>query len=157
MQAVYDYFKNDDAKDDNGNWLDDYDHRTYCEILGTTADELYKHLVPVRQPEILEENLPIVSFHTSIRQSRFGPYFKEITLDLDIYTEDNTLEENLKISKRHFQLLESKILSVNLPYLGKWHLIAEMPLVLMNPDLFCYSQRFITILKREFLVTKRKR
>jgi hypothetical protein len=158
LEAIYDYFKNDDAKDDKGNWLDDYDHRTYLELLNTDMDNLHKHLIPTRQPEVIQANLPIVAFYIiDMPLHRLSPFFKDITVEFDIYTNDTTLEQNLDIAKRHFQLLEKKVLSTNLAYLGKWYHQTEMSLLLSNPNLYCYAQRFVAVVKREYLITKRKK
>lgn len=166
LQALYNYLKNDNGKDSKGNWLDDYDHLTYLQLLSTDANNFHKHLIPAKQPEILDENLPIVSFYIAgMPPTRWlDRFFKEITVDFDIYTNDNTLEQNLKIAKRQFQLLEDKIIPISyfsypnqLPYIGKWHHLTEMSSVLVNPNLFCYTQRFVTAVKREFLVSKRKK
>ena len=155
LTAIYNELANDNGKDSKGNWLDDYDHRTYLEILGTP---LYKHLVPVKQPELMKENMPIVSFNlSSMPTHRLSPLFKDFVLDFNIYTHDNTLEENLKIAKRHFQLLEGEVISVpELPYIGKWRHVTEMSMPLLNPNFFCYSQRFMTVIKREKLVSRKK-
>ena len=155
LTAIYNELANDNGKDSKGNWLDDYDHRTYVEILGTP---LYKHLVPVKQPELMKENMPIVSFNlSSMPTHRLSPLFKDFVLDFDIYTHDNTFAENLKIAKRHFQLLEGEVISVpELPYIGKWRHITEMQMALLNPNFFCYSQRFMTVIKREKLVSRKK-
>lgn len=159
LEAVYNYFKNDDGKDANGNWLDDYDHRTYLEILNTDTGNFHKHLIPVRQPELVEENLPIVSFYTvNMPTNKLSPFFKDISVEFDIYTKDATLEGNLKTAKRHFQLLEGKIRPVsNFPYIGRWYHLTEMQLVLANPNIYCYAQRFVTVIKREFLTTGKKK
>ena len=155
LTAIYNELENDNGKDSKGNWLDDYDHRTYVEILGTP---LYKHLVPVKQPELMKENMPIVSFNlSSMPTHRLSPLFKDFVLDFNIYTHDNTFEENLKIAKRHFQLLEGEVISVpELPYIGKWRHVTEMSMPLLNPNFFCYSQRFMTVIKREKLVSRKK-
>ena len=159
LQALYNYLKNDNGKDSKGNWLDDYDHKTYVELLSTDVNNIHKHLIPAKQPDILDENLPIVSYYSSstphLILSRF---FKDIIVDFDIYTKDNTLEENLKIARRHYQLLNEKIITIdNFPYIGRWYWMTEMQTVLANPNLYCYTQRFITVVKREFLVTKRSK
>ena len=163
LAAIYNKLKNDNGKDSNGDWLDDYDHRTYVEILGTTETDLYKHLVPVKQPELLKENSPIVAFNVSnMPTNRLSVLFKDFVLDFDIYTDDTTFEENLKIAKRHFQLLEGEVTPVGsltaaeLPYIGKWYHVTEMSVPLLNPNFFCYSQRFMTVVKREKLLTRKK-
>lgn len=159
LQAIYDYFKNDDAKDNKGNWLDDYDHRTYKEILNADINSFHKHFVPTRQPELIETNMPLVAFYAidMPSHSRLDRFFKVLTVEFDIYTNDSTLEENLKIAKRNFQLLEGKILDAPLPYLGKWHHQTELQLFLTIPNFYCYAQRFTTAVKREYLVTKKKK
>ena len=159
LEAVYSKLENDNGKDSKGNWLDDYDHRTYVEMMGTP---FYKHLVPAKQPELMKENMPIVAFSTSSMPThRLSPLFKDFVLDFDIYTHDNTFEENLKIAKRHFQLLEGEVIlalgsRTPLPYIGKWWHVTEMQVPMLNPNFFCYSQRFITAVKREKLVGRRK-
>ncbi len=160
LSAVYNKLKNDNAKDSKGNWLDDYDHQTYVEILGTP---LYTHLIPVKQPELMKANMPIVSFSlSSMPTHRLSPLFKDFILDFDIYTDDSTFEENVKIAKRHFQLLEGEVTPVGsssaaeLPYIGKWRHITEMQVPMLNPNFFCYSQRFMTVIKREKLINSKK-
>ena len=160
LTAVYNKLANDNGKDSKGNWLDDYDHRTYVEILGTP---IYKHLVPVKQPELMKDNMPIVAFSLgNMPTHKLSPLFKDFILDFDIYTNDNTFVENLKIAKRHFQLLEGEVIPVGsstaaeLPYIGKWYHVTEMSVPMLNPNFFCYSQRFITAIKREKLVGRKK-
>jgi len=160
LQALYEYFRDDDGKDVKGNYLDDYQHITYKALLGATAANFHKHFVPSRQPQLLKDNVPVVAFYTvSMPPHNLAPIFNIITVEFDIYTDDPTLFTNTKIAQRHYQLLQEKIIPtpVTLPYLGKWHHQTEMQLLLNNPNFFCYAQRFIVAVKREFSETKRKK
>jgi len=112
LTALYGYLKADTGKDADGDWLDSSDQRTYVAILGTDAANIHKRLVPSRQPQLTDENLPVVSFYMiGMPVHSTAPEFKNATMQIDIYTQDATLVENLKIARRHFQLLEDHIIS----------------------------------------------
>ena len=154
--ALYDHFKNDNAKNENGEWYDD-DHRTYLEMLGVTADNFHRRLAPVRQPELLKGNIPIIAYYIiNMPQDGQISQLKEVILQLDIYDDDPTLVSIEKIAKRHFQMLDGRVLSNSLPYLGKWKHITEMDVPLVNPYFFCYTQRFQSYVKRTDGVTGKK-
>lgn len=160
LQAIYEYLKNDSGKDAKGNYLDDYQHITYKALLGADDTNIHKHLVPTRQPQLMKENMSMVAFYiTSMPPHNIAKIFNIITVEFDIYTDDPTLSINTKIAQRHYQLLQKKIIptQVTLPYLGKWHHQTEMQLLLNNPNFYCYAQRFVVGVKREFLETKRKK
>ena len=158
LTALYGYLKADTGKDADGNWLDSSDTRTYAVMLGTTAALIHKHLIPTRQPQLTNDNLPIVSFYMiGMPVNSVAQEFKDATIQIDIYSNDTTLVENLKIARRHFQLLENHIISSDLPWLGVWRHSTELQMLLSNPNLYCYSQRFIVPVKREFAETRKKK
>ncbi len=160
LQALYEYFKGDTGKDANGNYLDDYQHGTYKSLLGATTANFHKHLIPARQPQLMKDNVPMVAFYiVAAPPHKIAPMFSVITIEFDIYTDDPTLASNMKIAQRHYQLLQENVIPevVELPYLGKWFHQTEMQLLLSDPAFYCYAQRFIVAVKREFLETGKKR
>jgi hypothetical protein len=156
--ALYNYLKSDTGKDNHGIWLDSTDQRTYAAMLGATASDIHKHLIPTRQPQVIEDNLPIVSFYTiDMPINSKYPDFKNISIQIDIYSDDVTMVELKKIARRHFQLLDNHTISTSLPLLGIWRHAGELQTLLSLPNLRCYTQRFVVPVKRYFAETGKKK
>jgi len=159
LKAVFGYFQNDDGKNSKGEWLDPDDHRTYSEILDVSSENIGEHLVPVKQPRLNDDVMPLVAFYTSnFPIYKPVPMFKTLLLDFDIYTKDNLFVENVKIAKRHFQLLEGYIISIpDVAYGGVWRHVTEFQVPMKNANYFCYTQRFEVPIQRVNRITKLKK